>query len=65
MARPGGDELAFALLRPKAEVAKLVEKVKETPIPGLREGVKGAKRVSTAYGMKFVGAEYVADAGIW
>ena len=59
MARPGGDELAIALFRPKEEVTKLVEKIENTYL-----ACRGFDRPDASgreYGMKFVEPEYVKD----
>jgi|GEM_PF-1231408 len=53
IARPGGDELAIAVFRSKAEVTKMVEKIESTYLAC--RGIKDlATKKVTEYGMKFV-----------
>lgn len=59
VARPGGDEIALALFRPKEEVDALVKKIEETYLAVRAFDEPGAN--GKTYGMKLVSPEHVRE----
>lgn len=59
VARPGGDEIALALFRPKEEVDAMVKKIEETYLAVRAFDEPGAN--GKTYGMKLVSPEHVRE----